>query len=116
MRAERHGTPALESGSAWTHVDLDANLRNLPGQVCHFTVLRIDLDDRLITEIGRVNELAIGSIELPEDAQLAHLEEGLASADIDQDVLEDFIHILRFAWKVLEIPLDFSSIRIECEC
>src|SRR5437016_3280190 len=74
LGTERHRAPALESGSAWTHIDLNTDLRNLAGKVRHFAGLRIDLDDRLITEIRRPNELAVSTIELPENAELSHLE------------------------------------------
>src|SRR5439155_5335408 len=116
LSSKGHRAPALEPGSAWAHVDLDADLRNLAGKVCDLPVLRIDLHDRLITEIGRVDELAIGPIELPENAQLAHLEKRLASSHIDQNVLEYFIHVLRFAGQVLVVPLDLSRVRVKRKC
>ena len=75
LRAEGHGTPAFESGGARTHVNLNADLRNLPGPVRHLAGLRIHVQDGLILEIGRVDERAVRPIDLPENAELAHLEQ-----------------------------------------
>src|SRR5262249_23266946 len=76
----RHGSPALEARSTWTHIDCSSKLRDLPRLVGYLATLRIDLNDRLIAEIGGANELAICTIELPEDSQFSHLEDRLASA------------------------------------
>src|ERR1041385_1990077 len=115
LRVVRHRSPALESGRAWAHIQFDSQLRNLAWKVSDFPGLRIHLNNRLVTEIRRVDELAVGSIELPEDPELTHFEERLPSTDIHKNVFENFVHILRFAGKVLVIPLHFAVIRIERE-
>src|SRR5262245_26581101 len=71
---ECHRAPAFEAGSTGAHIDFNTDLRNLAGKVRHFAGVRIDLHDVLITEIGRFNKLAVGSIELPENAEFAHFE------------------------------------------
>ncbi len=53
------------------------------------------------------------AIELPQDAELAHLEDRLTPAAVDQDVLEHFIHVLRLARQELVIPIDLAGIGIE---
>ena len=87
----------------------------LPGTVGDLAGLRIHLHDVLVAEIGGADERAGRSIELPENSQLAHLEQRLASAGVDQDALEDFVHVLRLAGKVLVIPLHLSGVGIERE-
>src|ERR1051326_3597853 len=81
LRVVRHCSPALESGGAWAHIQFDSQLRNLAWKVCDFPGLGIYLNNRLVTEIHGVNELAVGSIELPEDSKLTHFEERLPSTN-----------------------------------
>src|SRR5262245_63471791 len=73
LRAKCHGAPTLEASGAWAHVDLDTDLWNLAWKISYFPVLRVHLHYRLITQIGRVNELASGSIELPKDRKSTRL-------------------------------------------
>ena len=73
------------------------------------------MHDVLVSEIGCVNERAGRTIELPQNTELAHFEKGLAPADVDQNIFEDFVHVLRLSWKVLVVPLHFSGIGIERE-
>src|SRR6185436_11870743 len=99
----------------WTLIDLHSQLWNLAGKICHLAGLRIDLQDVLIAEIRSADELPGRSIELPQDAEFAHLENRFPAARIDQNVLEHFIHVLRFAGKMLVVPLHFAGIGIERE-
>src|SRR5262245_25348408 len=115
LRMERHRTPTLEPGRARAEIELDANLRNLPGAVRHFARMRIDVDDVLVAEVGRLDERAGLAIELPNDPELSHLEERLTPADVDQDVLEHFIHVHGLARDVLVVPLHFSRVGIKSE-
>src|SRR5437899_2508521 len=50
---------------------------------------------------------------MPQQSQIALINDLLAAAGVNQDVLEHLIHVLRFAGKVLVVPLYFSSVRIE---
>src|SRR2546422_1414570 len=115
LRTERHRAPALEPGGARTLVDFDAQFGDLALTVRDFASLRIHLHDVLIADVGRVNKSASGSIELPQNSQLAHLEERLPSADVDQEVLEHLVHVLRLAGKVLVVPLHLACVGIERE-
>jgi hypothetical protein len=54
--------------------------------------------------------LSVRAIELPENAELSHFEKRLAAGHIDEDALEDFIHVVRLTGKVLVIPVDLSCI------
>src|SRR4029453_15604773 len=82
LRTECHGAPALEAGRARAHVGLPSQLRDLVRAVEDFSGLRVHFENRLITKIARMNELAGRSVELPENPQLAHLEQRLAASDI----------------------------------
>ncbi len=62
-----------------------------------------------------MDECAGRAIELPENPQLAHRHHRLPAADVDQDPLEHFVHVLRLAGQVLIVPFDLSGVRIECE-
>src|SRR5437879_1281840 len=73
LRAEGHRSPILKSGRARAHLKLNTDLRNL--QVSNLAFLWIDLHDVLVPKIRGVDERAAGSVELPQDTQLAHLEE-----------------------------------------
>src|SRR2546422_6970105 len=97
LRVVGHRAPALESCSARAHFQLDTQLRDFPWKVRDLPSLRIHLNDRLVTEIRRVDELSVRSIELPQDSELAHFEKRLPSADIDEDTFEHFIHVLRLS-------------------
>src|SRR5207245_7757644 len=111
LRAERHRTPVLESGPARTHFELNTDLWDLP--VGDFATVRPHLHDVLVAEIGGVDERAGGAVELPEDAQLTHLEERLAAAGVNEDALEHLVHVLCFARKVLVIPLYYPRVGIQ---
>ena len=97
LRVVGHRTPTLESCCAGTLIDLDTQLWDLAWKVCHFPVLRVDLNDRLITQIRRVDELARRPVQLPEDSEFTHFENRLSSTGVDENPLENFIHILRLA-------------------
>ena len=60
-----------------------------------------------------MDELPVRSIELPKDSEFPHFEKRLPSTGIDEDALKNFVHVLRFAGKVLVIPLHLSGIRIK---
>ena len=109
-----HRAPALEAGRARTHIHLHANLRN------HLRVVGdlarvVDAQNVLIPDIRRLDELPGHPVDLPQDAELAHRQRRFASVHIDQDALERFIHILRFAGNMLVVPLHLAGIGIERE-
>jgi hypothetical protein len=62
-----------------------------------------------------VDKRSVGAVDLPEDTQLAHLEKRLAAVEVDQYAFEDFVHIMRFAAKVLIVPTHLPGIRVERE-
>src|SRR5262245_57829751 len=115
LRAVGHRAPALEAGRARAPVDLHAELRDLAWPIRPFPRLRIDVDERLVADVGGADECAGLTIELPQDPELAHLEERLAAADVDEHVLEHFVHVVRLAREMLIEPLHLSGVGIERE-
>ncbi len=67
------------------------------------------LEDRL-TEAG---ELAGLPIELPQDAGLADREQRALGADVDEHLLEHFVHVERLARDVLVVPGERAVLRVE---
>src|SRR5678816_3768157 len=74
LRIERHRAPTLEASCTRAETDLHAQLRNHPGPIRHLARL-IDVEDVLIAKIGGADERAGLPIELPENPELAHLEQ-----------------------------------------
>ena len=78
--------------------------------------LRIDqiedvLEDRLLV----VDEPAVGSIELPQNAGLADREDEFLRRDVDEDALEDLVEIERFGGRVLVVPHQRAGVDVERE-
>src|SRR5260370_34304984 len=114
MGAQSPRNPVIEFYSAGTLHDLIAVFGVHAGPVRNLA-LRLHIEDVLIVEVARADERAGGSIELPENSELAHLEERLASVSVDEDVLEDLVHVLRLAGDMLEVPLQFAGVGIQRE-
>ena len=57
--------------------------------------------------------LAVLAIVLPENAVLAGAENQLLAAIVDQDALEYFIQIERFAGSMIEVPRELAGIDIQ---
>ena len=113
VRVVRHRPPALEPRRARAHVDLDPDLGDHPRPVGHFARLAVDVDDVLIADIVRAEELTRLPVELPEDAELAHLEELLPAVHIDEERLEHLVHVVGFAGQVLVVPEQLAGIGVE---
>ena len=59
--------------------------------------------------------LAVGAIELPQDAGLAGAEHRLLAVDVNQHALEDLVEIERLGGRVLEVPRELAGVGIERE-
>src|SRR5262245_34447842 len=83
-----HRAQALETGRTRTEVELDIRLRNLVRAIRDLAGFRIDVDEILIAKIVRAHERAGRAVQLPQNRELAHREDGRAAADVDQNALE----------------------------
>src|SRR5262245_22351677 len=63
LRAVRHRTPALEPRGARAPIELNTDLGDHARAIGHFAGLRIDVDQRLVADIGRPNECTGLAIE-----------------------------------------------------
>ncbi len=78
-------------------------------------VFGIDVDQRLVSGVVRGDELAGLAIDVPENRQLAHRERRGSAVDVHEHAFEHFIHVVRFAGDVLEVPGHLSRLGIERE-
>src|SRR5262249_38045795 len=116
LRLRRIGnrSPILKSKHARAEAHLNARLGNHPGTIGQSASLFIEIEQSLIAEVVGTDELSGSPVELPKDAELTHFEKRLPAVMIDQDALEDFIHVVGVL-EELVVPDNLSALRIQCQ-
>ena len=113
LRVVGHRPQVLEAARAGAVVHRDVELRDpLPAQDA-LAGRRMQVHDVLEAEVVGGEVLAGLRIELPEDADLAHLEQPPPVAAVDDDQLEHLVEVVRLGRNVLEVPLDLAGLRVE---
>ena len=79
------------------------------------TGLGVDIHESLIPEVVSRHELPRGPVDLPEDAELAHLEERASAVVIDENTLEHFVQVVGFARHELLVPPDRTGVRVQSQ-
>src|SRR5262245_16853409 len=115
LRRIRHRSPIFKSKHARAEAHLNARLGNHPGTIGQSASLFIEIEQSLIAEVVGTDELSGSPVELPKDAELTHFEKRLPAVMINQDALEDFIHVVGVALEELVVPDNLSALRIQCQ-
>ena len=110
-----HRPQALQAARAGAKTDGHADALNHVRTVGHATRAGVDFDERLVAGVGRYGEGAGRQVQLPQNAELAHREQRAPAIVVDQDALERFVHVVRLAGQMLEVPLDLACGRVERE-
>ena len=74
---------------------------------------RVDIDDVLIAQVVGVAKRPGLRVKLPQDADLAHLEQRSLVAPVDEDDLEDLVEVMSFGGNVLEVPADRPGLWVD---
>ena len=87
-------------------------LRDLLGPVGDLPRRVVEIDEVLVAHVSGIDESAGTAIDLPEDPDLAHLEQRFSAVIVDEDVLEHFVHVVLLAWYPLPEPHQRSIVGI----
>src|SRR5688572_23518481 len=111
----RHRLPVLSAGRARADEDwlVERHLEDVGPVARHArlwidTVVHVLVDHFLVTE-----ELSRAAIDLPENAGLAGVERHFLIADVDEHTLEDLVEIEGLRGRVLVVPRELASVRIQ---
>ena len=113
LRVIGHGPEVLQAAGTRAVVHGHVDLRDALGDQDALPAHRVDVDDVLVTQVERVPKRPGARIELPQDADLAHLEQRQPVAPVDEDDLEHLVQIVRLGGDVLKVPADLPGLGIQ---
>ena len=108
-----HGPEVLQAAGTRAVVHRHVDLGDALGDQDALSAHRVDVDDVLVAQVERVPKRPGARIELPQDPDLAHLEEREPIAPIDEDDLEDLVQVVGLGGDVLEVPTNLAGLGIQ---